>query len=302
MKNFVQFLKLLTGWNPPGRRAKPRKFALYPARKYVATTHGSVTIGAVLIFGAFATIGPSLWELTIGNYLANQQQQKIGETIFGEVPVVLDIGDGETDDENTVQFDAKAALPDLENGLQLGQVFARLYVPRFGDDYEYIIAHGTYNNVLRQAMGHYVNTAVPGQQGNFAIAGHRTSHGAPLLNTDKLQQGDRIVVEVADKYYLYEHNNTVIVDPTDVNVLNSTPEFFLGQTSGKTFLTMTSCHPKYSDAKRIIAFSVLVGVFDKNEHTLDSVLASPKVFTHYVFPAGTEIDVEQSSVREYTVR
>lgn len=304
MNKVAHFFTLALGLNPPGRRAKPRKLALYPARKYVSTTSGSITIGVVLMLSALTTAAPTLWELTIGNSIAIQNQKELGKDIFNEV-TIIDIGDssGEEVNENTIIVEEqKAALPELENGLQLGQIFARLYVPKFGDDYEYIIAHGTYNNVLKQAIGHYVNTAVPGQQGNFAIAGHRTSYGASMLNTDKLKQGDRLVIEISDKYYLYEHNNTAIVEPTDINVLITEPEFFLGESAGKTLLTLTSCHPKYSDSKRIIAFNVLVGVFDKETHTLQQVLSSPKVFTHYIFSEGEQIEVEQSSVEEYAVR
>lgn len=301
MNKTAHFFKIALGWNPPGRRAKPRKVALYPARKYVSTTRGSITVGMVLMLAGLTTAAPTLWELTVGNVIANQNQKEIGKNIFDEV-TIIDIGDGETDTENSIIVEQKAALPDLESGLQLGQIFARLYVPTFGEDYEYIIAHGIYNNVLKQAIGHYVNTAVPGQQGNFAIAGHRTSYGAPMFNADKLKKGDRLVVEVSDKYYLYEHNNTAIVEPTDVNVLNTEPEFFLGEAKGKTLLTLTSCHPKYSDAKRIISFNVLVGVFDKNIYSLEEVLSSPQVFTHHVFNEGEQIQVEQSEVESYTVR
>jgi sortase A len=280
MEKFLQFLKLAAGWNPPGRRAKPRRIAVYPARSYLATTKGSITAGVVFIAVSLISITPTVWELTAGNVIANANQKNLdfGDNVLGDNSILEEDSDG-----NTIVVDEKATLPSIGDGVQLGQIFARLYVPTFGDDYEYIIAHGTYGNVLKQAIGHYVSSVLPGERGNFAIAGHRTAHGAPLLNTDKLKKGDRLVIEVADAYYLYEHNNTVIVSPQEVGVIGNEPDAFLGDASGKTILTLTTCHPKYSDAQRLVAFNVLVGVYSKETHTLEQVLAAPKTFTHYVF-------------------
>lgn len=284
MNNFAQIMKTLVGWNPPGRRAKKRLFAVYPARVYLSTAKGSVTVGVVMLALGFTTVAQPLWQLTVGNQIAIEQQKQTSENIFGEEPQIIAIGDGTVDSENTVTVEAKPALPNIDDGVQPGQIFARMYVPRFGEDYERIIAHGTYTNVLRHAMGHYDNTELPGQSGNFAIAGHRTTYGASLLDIDKLEKGDRVVVETADSFYLYEHNNTAIVEPTDVNVLVDEPEFFLGESKNQTLLTLTSCHPKYSDEERIVAFSVLMNVFDKNETTLDDVLKSEQTFKPYQFP------------------
>lgn len=284
-----QFFILLLGWNPPGRRAKKRIIALYPMRAYAGTSKGSVTIGVVLFLAGLGTVAQPVWELTIGNYVAAESQQNLGDSIF-ETPQIIAIGEGELDVENTITVEAKPALPNIDNGVLPGQIFSRIYVPRFGEEYERIIAHGTYANVLRNAMGHYDKTKLPGVRGNFAVAAHRTSYGASLFDIDKLKAGDRIVIETADKYYLYEHNNTVIVQPTDVGVLKDNPEFFLGNSENLSILTLTSCHPKYSAEKRIIAFNVLMGVFSKNDTSLDDVLASPKVYSPYVFPYVSEED------------
>lgn len=292
-----KFFTLLLGLNPPGRRAKKRLFALYPIRAYVATSKGSVTIGATLFLAGLGVVAQPIWELTVGNYLAIQNQTDTGDDIFTN-PRIIAIGEGEMDVDNTITVEAKPSLPNIDEGVLPGQIFARIYVPRFGEDYERLIAHGTYANVLRNAMGHYDNTELPGVRGNFSVAAHRTSYGASLLDIDKLKAGDRIVIETADKYYLYEHNNTVIVQPTDVNVLNDQPEFFLGDSKNLSLLTLTSCHPKYSAAQRIVAFSVLMGVFSKNDSTLDDVLNSPKVFTPYVFPYVYEEPTEDETITE----
>jgi len=289
--SFKQFTALLFGWNPPGRRAKPRLFALYPARKhvitptrdYLATATGSITVGAALVISGIAVVTPSIWSVTFGNYYSVQKQAEISEKIFEETQIIA-IAEGDTDTENTVFVEAKPELPNINEGVQPGQIFARIYVPKFGEDYERIIAHGIYSNVLRHALGHYDSTELPGTAGNFAIAGHRTTYGAPLLDMDKLEKGDRIIVETADSFYLYEQNNTAIVEPTDVNVLVDEPEYFLGDSKNLNLLTLTSCHPKYSDNQRIVSFAVLMNVFDKNEHTLENVVSSEKTFAPYEFP------------------
>jgi sortase A len=290
-----QLFILLLGWNPPGRRAKKRLFALYPIRMYASTSKGSVTIGIVLFFAGFGVVAQPIWELTVGNYIAIQNQSNKGDDIF-TTPQIIAIGEGELDVENTITVEAKPALPNIDSGVLPGQIFSRIYIPRFGEDYERLIAHGTYANVLRNAMGHYDKTKLPGTRGNFAVAAHRTSYGASLFDIDKLKAGDRIIIETADKYYMYEHNNTVIVQPTDVNVLLDQPEFFLGDSKNLSILTLTSCHPKYSDAQRIIAFSVLKAVFDKNETSLDDVINSPEVFAPYVFPYVPTETVDNETV------
>lgn len=136
--------------------------------------------------------------------------------------------------------------------------FATVLVPRFGQRYERTVAEGvdpeTVLNNQVTGIGHYPTTAALGQVGNFAVAAHRTTYGAPFADVDKLRVGDRIYVETEEGWYVYRFRNLEYVYPTAVSVLNAVPQL---QIEAKDrILTMTSCHPKLSAAERIIAYSV----------------------------------------------
>ena len=75
--------------------------------------------------------------------------------------------------------------------------FAVVRIPRFGADYARPVIEGTGRPVLALGVGHYVGTAGPGQVGNFAVAGHRTTYGRPFHDIDQLEDGDPVVVETA---------------------------------------------------------------------------------------------------------
>lgn len=134
--------------------------------------------------------------------------------------------------------------------------FANLYVPRFGADYVRTIAEGVgEDDVLRSGIGHYPETQMPGEVGNFAIAAHRTTFGAPFNRIAELQVGDRIYVQTADGWYIYVFRSTEYVAPTGVEVLAPVPQQPEALATERV-LTMTSCNPMFSAAERIIAYAV----------------------------------------------
>lgn len=223
------------------------------------------SLGVILVISGIVITTASVWDSTIGNQIEAAEQTRISEEIFDREILITD-----TDESESNMTVAEPQIMDGSNGLEYGQVFAKLYVPRFGADYVRIIAEGTSSGVLNKAMGHYASTSLPWEEGNFAVAAHRTTRGASLMDIDKLVSGDRLFVETVDAYYVYEHVNTVIVPPTESGVLTPNPPSFKGS-EGDSLLTLTSCHPKYSDAKRIIAFNKLVGTYPKEVYTLEEV-------------------------------
>src|SRR6202034_3278497 len=97
-----------------------------------------------------------------------------------------------------------AALPGAtSSAIPTGTGIANIYIPRLGDDYHFTIVEGTDESALDKGPGHYDGTALPGQIGDFAVAGHRVGKGEPFLNLDKLQPGDAVVVETATNWYVY---------------------------------------------------------------------------------------------------
>jgi sortase A len=135
--------------------------------------------------------------------------------------------------------------------------FAIMYIPRFGADYARSIAEGvsTVRVLNKNGVGHYPHTQMPGQVGNFAVAAHRTTYGAPFNSIATLRVGDRIYVQTEQGYYTYVYRNTEYVYPNGVGVKNPVPQTTTVATTDR-LLTMTSCNPKLSAAERIVAYSV----------------------------------------------
>jgi sortase A len=139
------------------------------------------------------------------------------------------------------------------------KAFGVLYVPRFGADYKVPIAQGTTvaGTLNLGEAGHYDSTQMPGAVGNFAIAGHRTTHGAPFGSIASLRVGDHIYVQTAQGYYTYTFRNLQYVKPTQVQVLQQVPDAPVVNAGSKDrLITMTSCNPKYSASERIVAYGV----------------------------------------------
>lgn len=145
-----------------------------------------------------------------------------------------------------------AARPDK------GAAFAVLYIPRYGPDYHRTIGEGTGLSVLnsrRLGIGHYPQTQMPGEVGNFAVAAHRSANGGGMHLIDTFQLGDPIYVQTADGYYTYRFRNLQYVKPSGVEVLAPVPND-PSATPRDRIITLTSCNPLYSTAERVIAYGV----------------------------------------------
>ncbi|RJT96640.1 class E sortase [Arthrobacter frigidicola] len=138
-----------------------------------------------------------------------------------------------------------------------GETFGIIYIPRFGPGYSRPLTEGTGTEVLDTlGLGHYPSSAMPGALGNFALAGHRQTHGAVLDALHTLVPGDRIYVQTKDGFYTYIFRNQQIVLPERADVLLPVPTE-PGFTPEESLLTMTSCNPRFGAQERIIAYSVL---------------------------------------------
>lgn len=141
-----------------------------------------------------------------------------------------------------------------------GEVFATMHVPRFGTDYAVPIAGGTSREITLDhiGLGLYEQSKMPGEVGNFSLAGHRTTWGKPLNLIDKLRLNDAIVVETPEGWYTYRFRTLEYVTPTQVEVLADVPAMPQMQT-GERYITLTACSPLYSLAERIIAYGLFEG-------------------------------------------
>lgn len=120
-------------------------------------------------------------------------------------------------------------------------------IPKIGASY--VVVEGTSEADLERGPGHYVGTALPGNPGNAAIAGHRTTYLKPFYNLDQLAPGDPIYVTTTQGRFQYNVADTLVVDPTDVAVLNPTPT---------PTLTLTTCNPRFSASTRMVVQANLV--------------------------------------------
>lgn len=135
--------------------------------------------------------------------------------------------------------------------------FGVLYVPRFGKNYARPISEGVGSDVLDHlGIGHYPETQLPGERGNFAVAAHRQTHGQVFWDIDKLVDGDYLYVQTSKGYYSYRYRNTEIVHPSESNVLLPVPHE-PGEQATDSLLTMTSCDPPFTTRMRIIAYAEL---------------------------------------------
>jgi sortase A len=125
-----------------------------------------------------------------------------------------------------------------------GDSIARLEIPAI-DLTDYVV-EGTDLDSLRKGPGHYPETPLPGERGTAAIAGHRTTYGAPFRHIDELDRGDRIIVDMPDGRFIYRVEESKIVDDQDLSVLEPV---------GYRRLMLSACHPLYSAAQRIIVYA-----------------------------------------------
>jgi sortase A len=175
--------------------------------------------GVLLISDAALTLA---WQEPVSAYLAERQQVKLEKALIDPPARVV----------------RKEPLP--------GDALGKLLIPSIGVS-EYVV-EGTDSDELRKGPGHYPDTPLPGQRGTSAIAGHRTTYGAPFRKLDQVKKGDRIVVELPYGTFVYRVERTQIVDDSALWVTKRV---------GHDRLVLTACHPLYSAAQRIVAFARL---------------------------------------------
>jgi sortase A len=112
-----------------------------------------------------------------------------------------------------------------------------------------VVVEGTGADQLRSGPGHYPGTPLPGETGNVAIAGHRTTYLHPFYNLNELAPGDAIDILTVQGLFVYHVVSSQTVDPTDVAVVASTPN---------PTLTLTTCNPRYSASQRLVVHAALV--------------------------------------------
>jgi len=182
----------------------------------------------ILLFVAYQLWGTGLQEARAQDALADE---------FSGFTVPTTVAGGETPTTTP-----PSTVPPAE-----GDAIGRIVIPKANVD-KYIV-EGVGVEDLKKAPGHYPGTPMPGEAGNSAIAGHRTTYGAPFYDLSNLEVGDPIMVITGVGEFRYEVIESLIVSPEAVEVLNPTDD---------NRLTLTTCNPRYSAAERLIISAKLI--------------------------------------------
>jgi len=175
--------------------------------------------GALLIADAGVTLA---WQEPVSAFTANREQGQLKQAFFDPPRRVV------------------RRMP------LKGDAIAKIDIPSIGVS-EYVV-EGTDTESLRKGPGHYPETPLPGDPGTTAIAGHRTTYGAPFRKIDQLKHGQRVIIDMPDGRFVYRVEQTKIVDDQDLSVLDRVDH---------QRLMLSACHPLYSAAERVIVFARL---------------------------------------------
>jgi sortase A len=173
---------------------------------------------------------------------------------------VPDLSTPSTTPGATASASAAATKGPLYTAEQLDKAMAILQIPAFGDGYKLPILVGTSEYVLGRGVGWYESTQLPGQVGNFALAGHRITHGEPFARLLELKVGDQVIVTTKTTIYTYvidKSPSQLTVKDVDTWVLDPVP----GKTGVKptqSIITLTTCQDLFHSPDRAVGFGHLV--------------------------------------------
>lgn len=203
-----------------------------------------IAAGALLLADGLATL---LWQEPLSALYARVQQGRLDDRLAALERDAADPRERTVlarlpDPARRLAFAARAAARRAQDGDAVG----RMRIPAIGLDR--VIVEGTGTADLRTGPGHYPGTPLPGVRGTVAVAGHRTTYGAPFRHLDRLAPGDPIEVRMPYGTFAYRVERTRIVEPSDTWVTRRV---------GHDRLVLTACHPLYSAAQRIVVFARL---------------------------------------------
>ncbi|WAU86085.1 class E sortase [Streptomyces sp. Qhu-G9] len=149
------------------------------------------------------------------------------------------------------------AAPGKPAAYKDGKPFAVMYIPRLGFTWNKPVLEGTRTNTLKKGLGHYASTARLGEQGNFAVAGHRRTYGDPFKDFPRLRPGDAVVLTDGTTWFTYRIDTKPYKTlPRDTAVIDPVPKKS-GYTRAGRYLTLTTCEPEWGHSHRLIVWAHL---------------------------------------------
>lgn len=208
-----------------------------------------ITMGAI----SLAYVGYTLWFTnTISEIATSTSAQRLVRQLdAGEEVVVEEPGATETEDS------IQPFVPVRPFGL--------VYIPKLRSDvWEEPLVKGIYQRALASGIGYYPSTELPGEIGNFAIAGHRATNGEPFARFERLETGDKVYIRTDQGWFEYELVKDKIVKPDEVWVLADNPED-QGFELGDRLITLTTCDPRFNSYQRWVWWGKLTATYQQDQ-------------------------------------
>ena len=224
-----------TAWRPGLRRRR--------------TLPRLVAVGLVLVLAGVCILGWLAWEYWGTNWVSHRTQARVISSLH----------------EDWKLGKSTALVPEGPDG-RLVASRAIVRIPRFGADYAVPVLEGTSDAVLAAGFGHYANAARAGAVGNYALAGHRITHGEPLRDMPDLRPGDQVIVETRSRVFTYvlDTGGSALVVPLTADwVLDPVPINPDGgveppdRSAGQRLITLTTCSELFHTDNRLVAFGHL---------------------------------------------
>jgi sortase A len=199
----------------------------------------AVLIGLVLLADAIITV---VWEDPFTTVFTQHEQKALGKQLATAEDAALSANTLELVRRAGSESERMALLAGNERATaRPGDALGRLFIPKTGKNFVFV--SGTGVETLKKGPGHYWGTALPGEPGTVAIAGHRTTYGAPFHNLGKLRRGYAITLTMPYGRFTYSVEGSRSVPPTKTTVLHN---------SNYQRLVLTTCTPIGSDDKRLV--------------------------------------------------
>ena len=243
--------------DPGGDSDRPTLSPVSTLRRVVDII-GRVLIGLgvlVLLFTAYQIWGTSVQEAHVQSGLRSQLQndtsnQAVKRALAQESTV------------DTLPTGPPVAAPTTAAPAE-GEPIGDIRIPVIG--LNQVVVEGTNTPDLRKGPGHYTGTPLPGQAGNAAVAGHRTTYGHPFYNLDSVKVGDPIVLTTLQGIFVYDATKSFVVSPSDTSVVDNV---IANQ------ITLTTCNPRFSATTRLV---------------VQGTLAHSQLFAHTALPVQKHV-------------
>jgi sortase A len=156
------------------------------------------------------------------------------------------------------------AVLDNPDDIGLGQPFALMRIPRFGPSWKFAVVQGTDIPQLALGPGHVPGSAMPGQIGNFAVAGHRVTAGNPFWSLPSMRPGDLVYVETIAGTYVYKITNRPDYVAADDTAMLSPVPGHPGRAARQRLITLITCDPPWTGTNRVIVIGALIATLPRD--------------------------------------